>query len=72
MCAKLLPILFGLRPRVRTYDLTIVLGDFNINMRALLFVATIIVLSFLDKQTNVGGVRLYRSNYQLDPGIMSR
>ena len=36
-------------------------------MRALLFVAIIIVLSFLDKQTNAGGVRGYRGNFQLHP-----
>jgi len=39
-------------------------------MRALLFVATIIAFSFLDKQTVVGGVGRNLMNHELDPGML--
>jgi len=37
-------------------------------MRVLLFVVTIIVFSFLDKQTVVEGIGRNHWNYELDPG----
>jgi hypothetical protein len=58
------------RPNVliKIHPCIIVLGDFN-NMRTLLFVATIIVLSFLDKQTVAGGIGHNRlSHNSVHPG----